>query len=69
MGEVRNTYKIFIGKPEGRLQLRRFKWILENNIKMDLNEIGCEDVDLIYLTQEKALWRALVNTVMNLLVP
>jgi hypothetical protein len=62
MGEMMNAYRI--GKrPLGR---PRCKWI--NNIKMDLREIGCDAMDWIELVLDRDQWRALVNTVMNLLV-
>jgi hypothetical protein len=54
MGKVRNEYRILTGKSERKLPLRRFKRILENIIKTDLNEVGCEDADRIFLIQEKA---------------
>jgi hypothetical protein len=50
MGEMRNTYKILVGKPEGKRPFRRPWHRLENNIKMDLKGIGCDDVDWIHLT-------------------
>jgi hypothetical protein len=53
------TYKIFIGIPEGKRQLGRPKYRCEDTIKMDLKEIGCEDMDLIYLTQDTIQWWAL----------
>jgi hypothetical protein len=58
----------FLWRPEGRRPLgrRRRRW--EDNIKMDLREIGFGDVDWIYLAQDRDRWRALVNTVMNLRV-
>jgi hypothetical protein len=65
MGEVRGAYNILVGRPEGRRP--RHRW--EDNIKMDLREIGFGDVDWIHLAQDRDSWQALVNTVMNLLVP
>jgi hypothetical protein len=69
MGEMRNTFKIFVGNTEGNKPLGspRRRW--ENNIKIDLIEIGLRDVDLIHVAQDMDRWRALVNTVMNLRVP
>jgi hypothetical protein len=65
MGEVRGAYNIFVGRPEGRRPRRRW----EDNIKMDLREIGFGDVDWIHLAHDRDRWWALVNTVMNLRVP
>jgi hypothetical protein len=67
MGEVRDTY-ILVGKPEGRTALGRprHRW---EDIKMDLGEIGFEDMDWIRLVQDSDRWRAVVNTVMSLRVP
>jgi hypothetical protein len=69
MGERRNAYKILVGKPEGRRPLGRprRKWL--DNIKMDLREIGWDNLDWINLTRDRDSWRALVNTLMNLRVP
>jgi hypothetical protein len=69
MGEKRNAYTILVGKPEGKRPLgrRRRRW--EDNIKMDLREIGWGGMDRINLAQDMDQWRALVNTVMNLRVP
>jgi hypothetical protein len=67
MGEVRGAYNILVGRPEGRRPLGRSRRRWEDNIKMDLREIGFGDVDWIHWTQDT--WRALVNTVMNLQVP
>jgi hypothetical protein len=67
MGEVRDAYNILVGRPEGRRPLRpRHGW--EDNIKMDLREIGFGDVDWIHWAQDMDRLRALVNTVMNLRV-
>jgi hypothetical protein len=69
MGEVRGAYNILVGRPEGRRLLGRPKRRWEDNVKMDLREIGFGDVDWIHWAQDRNRWRALVNTVMNLLVP
>jgi hypothetical protein len=68
MGVVRGAY-ILVGRPERRRPLGRPRRRWENNIKMDLREIGFRDVDWIHLDQDRERWRALVNTVMNLRVP
>jgi hypothetical protein len=68
MGEVRVAYNILVGKPEGRRPLGRPRRRWEDNIKMDLREIGFWDVDWIHLAQDRERWRDLVNTVMNLRV-
>jgi hypothetical protein len=67
--ENRNAYRILVGKPEGKgpLGKPRRRWV--NNIKMDLREIGWDDVDWIDLVEDIDQWRALVNTVLNLRVP
>jgi hypothetical protein len=69
MAEVRGAYNILVGRPEGRRPLGRPRRRWEDNIKMDIREIGFGDVDWIHLAQNMARWRALVNTVMNLPVP
>jgi hypothetical protein len=69
MGEVRGAYNILVGRPEGRRPLGRPRHGWEDNIKMDLREIGFGDVDWIDLAQDRDRWRALLNTVMNLWVP
>jgi hypothetical protein len=69
MGEKRNVYRLLVGKSEGKRPLgrRRRRWI--DNITMDLLEIGLSVVDWIGLAQDRYRWTALVNSVMNLLVP
>jgi hypothetical protein len=69
MGEVRGAYNILVGRPEGRRPLGRPRRRWEDNIKMDLRDIGFGDVDWIHWTQDRGKWRVLVNTVMNLRVP
>jgi hypothetical protein len=58
----------FLGKPEGKRPLGRSRRRWENNIQMDLKEVGCGGMDWIELAQDRDWWRALVNTVMNLRV-
>jgi transcription termination factor 2 len=69
MEEMRNVYRLLVGKPEGKRPLGKpsCRWI--DNIKMDLLEIGVSVVNWICLTQDRYRWRALVNSVMNLQVP
>jgi hypothetical protein len=69
MGEVRDAYSILVGRPEGRRPSGRPRSRWEDNIKMDLREIGFGDVDWIHWAQDRDRWRALVNTVMDLRVP
>ena len=69
MGETRGVYMILVGKPEGKKQLGRPRRIWEDNIKVDLQEVGCGDKDWIELAQNMDRWRALVNAVMNIRVP
>jgi len=58
-----------VGKPEGKRTLRKPRRRWENNIKMDLQDVGCGFMDWIELTQDRDRWRALVNALMNLRVP
>jgi hypothetical protein len=69
MGEVRGVYNILVGRPEGKKPLGRPRGRWEDNIKINLREIGFGDVDWIHWAQDIDRWRALVNTVMNLRVP
>jgi hypothetical protein len=58
-----------VGKSEGKRPLGRLKRRWVDIVKMDLREIGWDDMDWIYLVQDRDQWRAVVNTVMNLRVP
>jgi hypothetical protein len=68
-GRKRNAYRILVGKPEGMRPLGRPRRRWEDNIRMDLREIGWGVMNLIDLAQDRGQWRALVNTVMNFRVP
>jgi hypothetical protein len=69
MGEGRGVYRSLVGKPEENkpLGIPRHRW--EDNIKMDIEEVGCVGMDWIDLAWDRDRWRALVNAVMNLRVP
>jgi hypothetical protein len=71
MGEGRNVYRVLVGNPEGKRPLERPRRRWEDGIKRDLREIGWEGVEWIHLAQDRDLWRAVVNAVMNfrVLVP
>jgi len=69
MGERRGLYSALVGKPEGRRPLGRPRRRWEDNIKMDLQEVGCADMDWIDLAQDRDRWRALASGVMSLRVP
>jgi hypothetical protein len=62
-------YNVLVGKPEGKRPLGRLRRRWEDNIQMDLQEVGCEDMDCIDVAQDRDRWRALVNAVMNPWVP
>jgi len=69
MGVRRGIYRILVGKHEGKRSFERPGQRWEDNIKMDLQEVGCEDKHWIELAQDRNRWRALVNVVLNLLIP
>jgi hypothetical protein len=69
MGEGRDVYGILVGKPEGKKPLGRPRHRWKNNIKMDLQETECGDIDWIELAQDRDSWRAVVKAEMNLRVP
>ena len=69
MGEERGAYRILVGKPEGKRPLVRPRRRRVDNIRMDLQEMGCGYVDWIGLAQDRDRWRKLVSAVMNLRVP
>jgi hypothetical protein len=69
MGERRGVYIALVGKTKGKRQLGRPRCRWEDNIKLDLLEVGCLRMEWIDLAQDKGRWRALVNAVMNLRVP
>jgi hypothetical protein len=66
MVEGRGVYRGLVGKPERKRPLGRPRRRWEDKIKMDLQEVGCGDMDWIKLAQDRDRWRALVNSVMNL---
>jgi hypothetical protein len=68
MGEGRGVYRVLVGRPEGKRPLGspRHRW--EDNIKMDLGEIGIDGANWIQLAEDSVRWRGFVNTVMNLRV-
>ena len=69
MGEERGAYRVLVGKPEGKRPVGRprHRWV--DNIRMDLQEVGCWYVDWIGLAQDRDSWRTLVSEVLNLWVP
>jgi hypothetical protein len=69
MGEGKGAYRVLVGSPEGKRPLGRHRHRGEDNIKMDLLEVGIDGANWIRLAQDRVQWRAFVNTVMNLRVP
>jgi hypothetical protein len=69
MGEERGVYRVLVGKPEGKSPLGRPRPRWVDNIRMDLQVVGCGYMDWIVLAQVRDMWRTLVSAVMNLRVP
>ena len=69
IGEERRAYRVLVRKPEGKRPLGRPRRRWVDNIRMDLQKVGCGYVEWIGLVQDRDRWRTLVNTVMNLRVP
>ena len=69
MGEERGVYRVLVGKPEGRRPLGRPRRRWVDNIRMELQEVGCGYMDTIGLAQDRDRWRTLLSAVMNLRVP
>ena len=69
MGERRGVYRVLVGKPEGKRPLGRPRRRWEDDIKMNLQEVGCGGMDWIELVQDRDGWLDLVNALMNLPVP
>ena len=69
MEHSRNAYRVLVRKPESKRPLGRPRCRWEDNIKMDLREVGCDPGDWIDLAEDRDQWRAYVRAVMNLRVP
>jgi hypothetical protein len=69
LGEGRGAYKVLVGRPERKRPLGRPRHRWEDNIKMDLREMGINEANWIWLAQDRVQWQAFVSTVMNLWVP
>jgi len=69
MGERGCVYRVLVGKPEGKRPLGRPRHRWEDNIKMNLQEVGCGGMDWLDVAQVGDRWRAVVNAVMNFRVP
>jgi hypothetical protein len=69
MGERRGVFRVLVGKPEGKRHLGRPRHRWEDNIEMDLQEVGCWGMDWIELPQDRYNWRGRVSMVVDLWVP
>jgi hypothetical protein len=68
-GGTKGAYRVLVGKPNGKRSFGRLRCSWEDNIKMDLQEVGWGGMDWIDLAQDRNRWQALVNVVMNIRVP
>jgi len=69
MGVERGVYRVLVGKPEGKIPLGRPRRRWVDNIRTDLQVVGCGYMDRIGLAQYRDIWRTLVSAVVNLRVP
>jgi hypothetical protein len=69
MGEERVVYRVLVGKPEGKRPLGRSRCRCLDNIRRDLQEVGCGYMDWIGLAQDRDRWRTLVSSVTNIRIP
>jgi hypothetical protein len=69
MGEGRGVYRVLVGRPESKRPLGRRRRSWEDNMKLDVREIGIDGANCIRLAQDRVQWRDFVNMVMNLRVP
>ena len=69
MGEERGVYRVWVGKPKGKRLLGRPRRRWVDNIRMDIQELGCGYMDWIGRAQDRDRWRTLVSAIMNLRVP
>jgi len=69
IGERKDVHMVLVGKPEEKRQLGRPRRRWEDNIKVDLQEVGCGGMDWIEMAQDRDRWRVFVNAVMNLGLP
>jgi hypothetical protein len=67
--EERGVYRVLVGKPEEKRLMERPRHRWEDNIRMDLQEVGCGGMDCIGLNQDRDRWRDIVSALMNLRVP
>jgi hypothetical protein len=69
MGEGRDVYRVLVGRPECMRPLGRPRWRWEDNIKLDLREIGIDGANWIQLAQDRVQWQVFLNMVMNFWLP
>jgi len=67
--ESRGAYKILVVKPKGKRTLGRPRRRWEDNINMDLQELGCGGMNWLHLVEDRNMWRAVVSAVMNFRLP